>query len=197
MDKFFFNVWTENNGKRGAQEISSCIIKYVQDHMDSNITDLVLYSDCCAGQNRNIKLTLALLKILHSSKHLKSITLRFLVPGHTYMSCDRTFGQFEKVWNKQERVYTDYEVMDLMRKIRNDPEKLTVKKMSRDDFLSTESLEKSIERRTKGTSGEKINWFQIHEISMRSDRPSILYIKENPLSDEVKIRIFLNSKVSK
>jgi hypothetical protein len=104
------------------------------------------------------------------------------------MSCDRTFGQFEKVWNSHERVYTDDEVIELMRKIRNDPNQLKITKMSREDFISTEKLEKSIERRTKTVAGDKINWFNIHEIVMRKDHPSKLFIKNDPLGDEVKIR---------
>lgn len=47
-------VWDELLGFRGPQEIGSCILHYVENFVTS--TKLIMYSDQCDGQNRNIKM---------------------------------------------------------------------------------------------------------------------------------------------
>lgn len=47
-------VWDESIGFRGPQEIGSCILHYVINFVTS--TKLVMYSDQCVSQNRNIKM---------------------------------------------------------------------------------------------------------------------------------------------
>ncbi|KAE9522071.1 hypothetical protein AGLY_017531 [Aphis glycines] len=61
-------VWLEGKARRGAQEV-----------------DLVLWSDSCGGQNRNIKIVL-LIKTLFNNTELETITLKYLYPGHSFLS---------------------------------------------------------------------------------------------------------------
>jgi hypothetical protein len=52
----FMHVWDENVASRGSQEIGSCIIRHLFKEITSGAKRLVLYSDACGGQNRNINL---------------------------------------------------------------------------------------------------------------------------------------------
>ena len=45
-------VWPEYEGKRGANEIATCIQKFLES-LPNETTHVALYSDCCLGQNRN------------------------------------------------------------------------------------------------------------------------------------------------
>ncbi|KAL4132257.1 hypothetical protein QTP88_009449 [Uroleucon formosanum] len=45
---------TTDNATIGPQEIGSCILHYVENFVTS--TKLIMYSDQCGGQNRNIKM---------------------------------------------------------------------------------------------------------------------------------------------
>ncbi|KAF2899968.1 hypothetical protein ILUMI_06218, partial [Ignelater luminosus] len=54
-NKSIFNIWLEGHAGRGAQKVGSCIRKYVVNHISDKIQELILWSDSCEGQNRNIK----------------------------------------------------------------------------------------------------------------------------------------------
>lgn len=47
------HVWNETTGCRGANEIASCLGKFIEDKASKGITEFVFYSDNCGGQNRN------------------------------------------------------------------------------------------------------------------------------------------------
>ena len=81
-------VWHECQASRGAhaQEIASCIQHYVQSELKMNPgkSELVTWSDSCGGQNRNIKMTLLILKLVcsrnththtHTHTHLTALSL--------------------------------------------------------------------------------------------------------------------------
>lgn len=61
-------MWSENMASRGAHEIGSCVIKHLQTYDSDNTKKVYLYSDSCGGQNRNIKITLLLKKVLNLLK---------------------------------------------------------------------------------------------------------------------------------
>lgn len=58
---------------------------------------VIMYSDQCGGQNRNIKLSLIFQYIAsHPDFTFEEIDHKFLVSGHSYLPCDQDFGVIEK-----------------------------------------------------------------------------------------------------
>lgn len=53
-------IWNETHGQRGPSEIGTCIMTHLNS-LPSNIKQVILYSDCCSGQNRNQYLAAGLL----------------------------------------------------------------------------------------------------------------------------------------
>ena len=108
--KSFFYVWEEFNGRKGSAEIYSCLYKFLNQHVfhlngvavpkDKRPHKLRIICDNCGGQNKSNKIALALLRLVHQEL-FKRIELAFLVPGHTYMACDRKFGHISKQLKKQ------------------------------------------------------------------------------------------------
>ncbi|KAK4298288.1 hypothetical protein Pmani_029355 [Petrolisthes manimaculis] len=99
-------LWDETQAKRGSCEVASCIKHWIDE--ESNIADfsqLVVVSDNCAGQNKNINLVLFYLRELHS-RRLMSIDHVYLVPGHSYMACDRALGNIERHLRRVPILYT-------------------------------------------------------------------------------------------
>ncbi len=86
-------VWTEVDGKRGSNDIGSCILQYIQ-KLPATVTKLILFSDSCAGQNRNQYVMAGLLWAVEKS-HLRDIELYFLETGHTQMECDSMHAEIE------------------------------------------------------------------------------------------------------
>lgn len=92
--KFF--VWDEVTAGRGSVEIVTCLRKWVDEEYEkSDFSRLIVFSDNCGGQNKNINIIVNYLSEVHRGRAFE-ITHYYLVPGHSYMACDRAFGNIEK-----------------------------------------------------------------------------------------------------
>jgi hypothetical protein len=135
------NVWDEGEAGSDAQEVGSCLVKHVMGTLSNNVKHLILWSDSCSGQNRNIKLTLMLKALLNDHPTLQKISLRFLESGHSFFPNDSDFGRIECALKFQQRLYTEKDYMDIMKNCKkNKP--MRVNRMLKDDFLSSANLEK-------------------------------------------------------
>uniref|UniRef100_A0A1B0DBG1 Uncharacterized protein n=1 Tax=Phlebotomus papatasi TaxID=29031 RepID=A0A1B0DBG1_PHLPP len=130
----------KHEASRGGQEIGSCILKHVKNHIGDNVTNLILYSDSCGGQNRNIKVTLLLIHLLTGHQSLRIIDQKFFVSGHSYNSADRCFGLIERAAKKEETISTPQDWMTIIRAARQ-RNPFEVIKMTSDDFVSSSELE--------------------------------------------------------
>lgn len=55
--KFMFYVWDEVTAARGSVEIATCLRKWIgREYEAEEFGKLVVFSDNCGGQNKNIKL---------------------------------------------------------------------------------------------------------------------------------------------
>lgn len=131
-DKAYMYVWDETIASRGAQEISSCLLKHFKNVVPTETEKIILYSDACPGQNRNIKTTLMLKKCLDSWPHsaLKSIEQQFLVSGHTYNGCDRCFGLVERQKKITKSIFTPDHWIKIIEQAKKTEPKFTVIKMT-------------------------------------------------------------------
>ena len=112
-NKSFFYVWEEYNGRKGSSEIYSCLFKYLNEHVfhkngtpvppEERPHKLRIIADNCGGQNKSNKMAMALLRLVHLD-YFKRIEMAFLVPGHTYMTCDRKFGHISRELQKQDMI---------------------------------------------------------------------------------------------
>ena len=53
----FCYALTEVDGKRGASEIGSGLMKYITNKVPEHVEHLIFYSDTCGGQNRNVHIS--------------------------------------------------------------------------------------------------------------------------------------------
>lgn len=114
--KAYMFVWSEDVASRGAQEVGSCVLKYLNEYLPPNIINVIFYSDACGGQNRNIKMSLILKKYLHSETNtsVQKIVHNFFVSGHSYNACDRCFGLIEKKARGATNIFTPTDWADLI-----------------------------------------------------------------------------------
>lgn len=177
-DKGYCYVWVEGVAGRGSQEIGSCLIKHIKTHLSPDVHHLALWCDSCGGQNRNIKLTLILESILHSTQQLETITIKFLCSGHSFLPNDSDFSDIECALKTVQRLYTPGDYISIMESCRK-RKPFIVTEMSHKDFFGVANLEKSITNRKTATNGEKINWLKIRSIRIEKKDPFILKIKQN------------------
>jgi len=88
-------LWHETIARRGANEIASCVYHEVS-NLPNNIKTVILYSDFCAGQNKNSFISAMFFTILEKKTSIQQINHKFLVPGHTHMECDSDHSLIEK-----------------------------------------------------------------------------------------------------
>ena len=141
-NKSKFYVWDETNGGRGSAEIASCLSKWIEaEYNKEDFSTLKVVSDNCGGQNKNLNLILFYLREIHS-KRLQWITHTYLVPGHSYMACDRAFGHIEKHIRKVGCIY-DFQgyVKAITLSVVNTYKVIT---MDRTDFLNFDLQQKQV-----------------------------------------------------
>ena len=131
-------VWNEATAKRGSNEIGSCLIHYIANIIPSSITKLIIFSDNCSGQNKNINLSLLLLRFVHSDR-FGLIRQYFLMSGHSFMPCDQDFGNLETAF-KGKQIYTTPHYVSLMKEARR-VNPFTVIQMGANDFVDLQPLQ--------------------------------------------------------
>jgi len=80
-------IWNETIAKRGANDIGSCVFHYLT-NLPPNTSHVVMYSDCCPGQNKNSIFMAMCSAFLEQQDNILIIDHKFMVPGHTRMACD-------------------------------------------------------------------------------------------------------------
>lgn len=94
-------LWHEAIAHRGGNEIASCVYKDLMQLPDT-VRVVTLYSDSCAGQNKNSHLSSMFFCLLTKKTSLNEINHKFLEPGHTHMECDTDHSLIEKQKKKSE-----------------------------------------------------------------------------------------------
>jgi hypothetical protein len=92
--------WNETDGDLSSNVFTSCMIDYLESLDLTGVETVIIYSDGCGYQNRNVTLANALLKFA-TERHV-TIEQKYLERGHTYMECDSTHSVIEhQIRNKQ------------------------------------------------------------------------------------------------
>ena len=87
----YMYVWNETDGKRGSNEIGTCLYQYLKS-LPMSIKHLCLYSDSCSGHNQNQFIA----NLLHYAlTTLPNIDHKFFETGHTQMECDSVHAAIE------------------------------------------------------------------------------------------------------
>ena len=139
-------LWDETQGGRGADEIGSCVLQWLEEVYDEPFHTLRIFADNCGGQNKNVFIVLMLLQQVHKLR-LKRVELIFMVSGHSFLPCDRSFGVIEKTFGKYGTIETPDHYADLMIKAMTN-KRIQVHRLTREHFKNIKELSGHITRRT-------------------------------------------------
>lgn len=140
-------VWVESTASRGADEVGSCLIYHFRNFISKETNNIILNSDACGGQNRNIKISLLLKYFIEpkrESSSIKHIEQRYYVSGHSYNSCDRCFGVIEKKRKKTQKFLIAQDYVKIIGECN-----FNCVEMKSENFYSSASLLSSITNRKK------------------------------------------------
>ena len=96
-------AWTESEGKRGSNEVITCVNHYIENHIDPSVKNLFVFTDGCKGQNNNYGV-LHYWQTLVLKGRFERIEHRLPIRGHSFLPCDRNFGVIERIQRKEETV---------------------------------------------------------------------------------------------
>ncbi|KAG5874765.1 hypothetical protein JTB14_001154 [Gonioctena quinquepunctata] len=66
---------------------------------------VIMYSDQCGGQNKNIRIAAICNFVTSSNQYIEKIDQKFCVSGHSYLPCDGDFGVIERETRYHENIY--------------------------------------------------------------------------------------------
>lgn len=163
-------MWNESLGGRGGNEIASCIMKFVNAIALPKKDILTIWSDNCAGQNKN-RMVLFILILLVTLGHFKQINHKFLMSGHSFLPCDRDFGVIEKR-KKRCKSFVPEDLQKMVSTARTYPPFFNVISMDQINFLDIEKAADNIIN-TKKLNISKAVWLRIE-----SEDPGVIHTKE-------------------
>lgn len=175
-DEHFCIVWHEATAGRRAEDIASAFLKLLKHLRD--VEHIILWLDNCSGQNKNNMLFSALITYINSNlATTKSITLKYLISGHTYMAADGLHGKIEQVVRKKGNVEDFKDFKDCCKKASS---RMNVTEMKCTDFFKLENKLKSVNRKKKSSEGDcQLPYFK-DIVAVKVVRGcSSLYIKTN------------------
>lgn len=169
-------LWTENQAKRGADEVASVLLKFLKEKTD--VDHLVIFTDNCPGQNKNWLLMAFWLQLV-KEKWFKTITHHFLVTGHTHLPSDRDFALIEK---RQRKYAPEIYSPEGWHKIIKDanhrnPFKVTV--MQQEDFFSFEPVLANIQKSARTTNKENVDFSGVYTFHFKAENTKTFFVKHS------------------
>lgn len=94
-------VYDESIGKKGQNDVTSHLFHFLR-NLENVTENLIIFSDGCAGQNKNYTMVRFLYFIVHVLKLFKTIIHIFPVRGHSFLPNDQDFKKCVKCDGKSE-----------------------------------------------------------------------------------------------
>ncbi|CAH2096785.1 unnamed protein product [Euphydryas editha] len=159
-------MWHEAIARRGSIEVSSCLLDFIKSHAERGIKEFRLWSDNCAGQNRN-RIVFSL--YMYVAKKLGvTVTHRFLEKGHTQNEGDSVHATIER-YSKHKTIWTPQEWYCLVRWAKSEGDPYIVKEITKEDVLDFKTLLEN-KNWTKNTDNEKVSWNSIKEVKVTAEQ---------------------------
>ena len=166
----YMHLWDETEGGRGSQEVASLLAKHIRQEAKKH-THVILYSDSCTGQNRNIKVASTLMNLVLDPKlSIKVIDHKFLVSGHSFLPNDQDFGVIESASRKCIQIFTPEDWLQVVKKAKT-KKPFEVFKVNTSNILSTKKLEEMLVNRKKTDAGEPVKWLEMRWMRYERQEP--------------------------
>lgn len=182
--------WHQGEGNRGANEIASCIFKYLEEltiKMSDENLEVVFYSDNCCGQNKNKFVMTMFLYAVHHLK-IKSITHKFLICGHTQNEGDVAHSVIEKAVKqalKRGPIFLPQQYSTIIRGAKKTGLPYEVKELCYSDFYDIKNLQTQLGNNfDRGINGEKVLCSNIKVVKYEKDKPFSLQVKTSYESED-------------
>ncbi len=154
-------LWCEVDGGRGANEIGSCMFKYISS-LPETVSDIILYSDACGGQNRNRFFCTAMIYCMYANPHIKSISHKFMESGHSEMEVDSIHAAVEtRKKTIPVNIPDNWKIVCAMARKR-DP--YAVIPLANNEIIDFHTMSKGVEFNLNAIKWRELKWLAINRI---------------------------------
>ncbi|XP_053966877.1 uncharacterized protein LOC128868612 isoform X1 [Anastrepha ludens] len=175
--------WHEGEGHRGANEIGSCILKYLEkkaSEINNDNLEFTFYSDNCCGQNKNRYIIAMFMHAVKTLK-IKAITHKFLICGHTQNEGDAAHSVIEKQIKKSLKsgpIIIPQQYVTIIRTAKKRGNPYQVNEMSHLDFFDLKHLSSMTGTNyAKDVTGNTIKMTDFKVLRFEKSRPDSFLFK--------------------
>lgn len=177
-------MWDESVSGRGGNELASGLIKWFELNVSNTSTrEVTIWSDNCAGQNKNIHIIMCYLWLLKYIPNLQVINHKYLMKGHTHMEVDGIHSIIERKKKKQPQfsIMTPWDWQQLIRSCSSDKTTIEVIDMSKEAFKNLLILQEGTSapfiHRKKGEMGQSVLYSDIVWMQFQKEDYGIMHYK--------------------
>lgn len=125
-------VYHEGICHKGPNEVTSFIHEYVNTELNDRVKTLFLFSDNCGGQNKNHTIVRYCNALVENAR-FEEVQQYYPVRGHSFLPCDRAFGIIKRALKRIDRIYTIYQLTEILV---HSSKKFSVHMVQREDVLN-------------------------------------------------------------
>lgn len=167
-------VWPETEALRGSNEIASCVFMYLTQLKAEGISQVVLFSDSCGGQNRNRNF-LSMLWYVMKQRYFETIEHVFFVSGHSQNEGDSMHSTIENA-SRHVPVYTPAQWAQLIRGAKRKQPLYLVEEMNRANMFDFKKIASVLKNFELDTNKDKVKWLKVKRFSLSSKEPNIVKV---------------------
>ncbi|CAG9787842.1 unnamed protein product [Diatraea saccharalis] len=178
--KGYCYVWDETIGRKGSNEISSCVFDFIKTKVEEGYKEFNFYSDSCGGQNKNrtvFAMYAYATKIFNINIHH-----HFFEVGHSQSESDAMHALKERR-KKNKIIYIPQQWVTLIRCAKSNGELYEVQEVSQSMILDMKQLLSYYNNWDQDLNYTKVSWSKIMHIHFSRDLPHIIKFQDDSLSD--------------
>lgn len=177
--KGFCYVWDESNAARGANEIATCVLKFIDMIvLATQIREFIFRSDNCFGQNKN-KFLFAMYTYA-CSKYQIRIVHRYMEKGHTMNEADSMHAAIERA-SKYEDVFEPADWKRIIKECKVEGKPYEVYEVG-GDILDFHRLANDCQN----WNNRSAKWSSVREIEVDCTKPGRVFLKHDLSQAEAK-----------
>ncbi|XP_072397435.1 uncharacterized protein [Diabrotica undecimpunctata] len=179
-NKSYCLIWDESEAGRGGHEIASALTKWAMTVLSqTDVEELVIWSDNCPSQNRNVMVMMSYFWLFNICPNLKVVNHKYLLRGHTHLEADQVHAIIERSVKKQPtmQIVTPWDWQQLISSVG-----AQVIKMDKDDFKNFEVLYSQSQSlfisKKKNADNNNFLISNVVQFQVKKDTPTIIFYKE-------------------
>jgi hypothetical protein len=169
--KGYCYIWDESEAKRGANEIATCVLSFIRRKASEGITDFIIWSDNCGGQNKNKYLFAAY--TLAAAKYDVHITHRYMERGHTMNEADSMHSTIERA-ARYEQIFEPKDLVPIVLNAKRKGSKYDVQLIG-PEILDFHPLADKLQNWTS----KNAQWKNVREIKVDPEEPGKVFVKHD------------------